>query len=464
MSKVFDEFEAMYQRMIMSAANSAENDDRVDYKKKFTEDEDYETFTYGEDEEKSEEESSFEAGRQKGKIEDPGETINFKRYTKRHEHKYTESEMEEIRRNCMSTIVHDYGEHDVYHMSDKERAENDMLSEISLKIATLKSSYRKVNEYVEAMRIVMQAWAILEKHNYIHTREEFYEMVADGRIVSNRIIMPKLRRMNKYNIDLIIKYISNPELDANDLNPVKEIEKDSFYDQFLTDEEYEKQEEKDLERLLSEEDIKYIDDYYDEPERIEVKDIPYKYIKGYDRRQFLGKKKLSKKERYFVEGLHDILNKIQNNPANSEGMYSRSYLIANSLFDTEDQPKDFWDDKRFEGSWANKYDVELYDLMTREELLKEHPSDDRYLTYGDKELASFWNILEENGFNVMDLRGKVDKGSRSYEEEKSRVATKKNKKMEAEIAQRITKLNNNKEFKKLIGKAEDALNKFYNEQ
>ena len=129
------------------------------------------------------------------------EEVHFKRYTKKRAHKYTESEMKAIRESCVSTIVHDYGERDIYHLSDEERRKNDMLAELSMKLSGVKRVYRKVNEYVEAMRIVVEAWQLLEKNNYIHTRDEFFDLVADGTIVSSRIVMPKLKKSDQYNMD-----------------------------------------------------------------------------------------------------------------------------------------------------------------------------------------------------------------------------------------------------------------------
>ena len=38
---------------------------------------------------------------------------------------------------------------------------------------------------------------------------------------------------------------------------------------------------------------------------------------------------------------------------------------------------------------------------------------------------------------------------------------KENKKIESALLQRITKLNNSPKFKKIVGKAENALNKYY---
>ena len=160
------------------------------------------------------------------------EEVHFKRYTKKRAHKYTESEMKAIRESCVSTIVHDYGERDIYHISDEERRKNDMLADLSMRLSTVKRVYNKVDQYIEAMRVVVEAWELLEKNNYIHTKDEFFEMVAEGTIISNRIIMPKLKKADRYNMDTIIMYISNPELDAKDLLPKKNTVRDNWYDQF----------------------------------------------------------------------------------------------------------------------------------------------------------------------------------------------------------------------------------------
>lgn len=390
------------------------------------------------------------------------EDVYFKRYSKRREHKYTETEMEQIRKSCELTIVHDYGENDIYHLSDEEREANDMLSELSMKLACLKRTYRKVDQYIEAMRVVVQAWELLEeKGNYIHTREEFFQMVSEGKIVSNRIIMPKMKRIDDYNMDMIIKYISNPELDPSDLVPVK-IE-DDWYDNLLSDE----SEEDEMMRLLSPDDFQFIQEYEDNPPKIKVRDINPKLIKGYDRRGFGSsrrrKKKLGKNERYIQESLHDILNRIQNNEANRGPGYLSSSLITNSIFDVEKAEKSVWDDLYFDGSWANDNDVFLYDLAVREELLRQHPYKVNYMTFADQELAKFFKILEENGINTIDLRRKMNCSENGVDSMKVKANKKENKKVEAALIERITQLNNSAKFKKIVSKAEEALNKQFDQ-
>lgn len=397
------------------------------------------------------------------------EDVHFKRYSKPRQHKYTEKEMTQIRESCVGSIVHDYGESDIYHLSDEERAANDMLNELGMKLGGLKRTYRKIDQYIEAMRIVVQAWEMLEeKGNYIHSRDEFFRMVAEGKIVSNRIIMPKLKKMDAYNVDMIIKYISNPDLDPSTLVPEPEEDEDRWYDDILLSDEERETEEDEMLRLLSPDEFEFIERYKDDPPEIKVKDIKPSLIKGYDRRDFgrrlsKKKKKGNKTERYITEGLHEILNKIQNNEVNHRRDSTRSRMITHSMFEVDKPEKDVWDDLYFDGSWANDDDLFLYDLAVREELLKQHPAKQAYLTFADSQLADFFKILESNGINTIDLRRKMEVptgGTMAIEEKRAKKA---NKKVESALIQRITELNKNSKFKKIVSKAEDALNKQFNQ-
>lgn len=383
------------------------------------------------------------------------ESVHFKRYSKPREHKYTEREMIEIRNSCQRTIVHDYGEFDIYHISDEERARNDHLAEISMKLAKLKRTYRQVDQYIEAMRTVFEAWNLLEKKNYLHSKDEFYKMISDGRIVSNRIIMPKLKGMDKYNVDMIIRYISNPELDPSHLVPKKtERDHDSL---FYEDTPYESAEDL-IRRYLSEEEAEFIFNC-EEPPRIEIAPIKTKYIKGYDRRSSKKKRKGNKREQYIKESLSEMLNKIQN--GNHYKDNGNSYMVTHSLFEPQKKEKSLWDNLRFNGSWSDESAVQLYELMVNEELLKQNIGigRERHLTYADKELQKFFKILEDNGVSVIELRRKIDVANQDSKK-KERLTKKENKKVESAIIQRITKLNNDPKFKKITKKAEDALNNY----
>ena len=136
------------------------------------------------------------------------EVFHYKRYNQGKQHVYTEQELEQIKASCINTLVHDYSSQDEYHLTDEERLKNDNLKELEIKLSKLKTIYRQVDQYVIAMRTVMEAWKILEeKENILFSEPEFYKMIKEGKISHPRVPMPKLKNADKYNLDLIITYI-----------------------------------------------------------------------------------------------------------------------------------------------------------------------------------------------------------------------------------------------------------------
>lgn len=389
------------------------------------------------------------------------EDVHFKRYSKKRVHKYTETEMNKIRKECESVIVHDYSERDEYHLSDEERAELDALAEIRMKLGTLKCTYRKIDQYINAMRIVIEAWEMVEeKENFLHSKEEFFNMVHDGRIVHSGIVMPKMKGLDKYNMDLIIKYIANSELDPTDLAPIKQQAYDSFYDEEWNEE----SEEEEMERLLDPEEVQFIIDAdKDNMPEIELHEIKPSLLKGIDARNMLfsrgRKKKKGKKDKYYKDNLHDLLRKIQNNPAlRTDNYFTASYMITQSMFAPEKEEKSFWDDLYYDGSWTDKDELFLYDLAIKEELASQKCPGDRFVNYGERDLQKFFRAMEENGMNVIELRRRMSMSEDNLERERNSHRRKENKKIEQALLQRVIKLNKSDKFRKLIVKAEKAIN------
>jgi len=382
------------------------------------------------------------------------EVFHYHRYNVGKEHVYTEQELEEIKKSCMNTLVHDYSMNDEYHLTDEERMKNDNLKELSVKLAKLKTIYRQVDQYIVAMRTVMEAWKILEeKENVLFSEPEFYKMIREGKISHPRVPLPKLKNMDKYNLDLIITYISNPELDPEDLVPKQQPK----YDPWAEDEDDETEEDK-MNRLLDDNELQFIIDNADNPPEFEVLPMKEKYIRGYKKTLFSKKKKKgSKVDRRIQKDVHALLNKIQSDPNNFRGSGStRSYLMTNDLFTPKEKDDSFWDDVRFHGDWSNKYDVELYNILERLKLSELPCPGKSYTSYADQEVNKFFMIMEANGINTIELRQKLSKGIYINDVVESNKR-KENKKLEARIVQRITKLNNNSKFKKLVAKAEKGL-------
>lgn len=388
--------------------------------------------------------------------DDIEESVHFKRYSKRREHKFTEKEMEEIRNSCRNTIVHDYSEHDIYHMSDEEREKADSLRSISMKVASLKRIYRKPDQYIEAMRIYVDAWQVLEKEeNFLYSKSEFFKMVHDGRIYSNRLIKPELKGATKIDDETLILYLSNPQLDSKDFV----IKQEKVYDDWSgwDDEEDDETEEEKMQRLLSPEEIEWLTKYSDNPPPIEVKPIKKKYIKSYlsgeynKRGRKKKKNKMSKYEKYSMKNLHTLLRKIESNPNNRD--YSqRSHMLTNSMFVLPEREKTFWDDLFYDGSWADKYGCELFDIYVNELIMEQRIPGSTYITYGDRSLSLIFKDLEESGNNVLNLRRVMNKDVEYRQDEEVRESKKKNLKREKAIYNRILNLTQSDKFKKTVEK------------
>jgi hypothetical protein len=137
-------------------------------------------------------------------------------------------------------------------------------------------------------------------------------------------------------------------------------------------------------------------------------------------------------------------------------------MITHNLFEPIKPEKSFWERFRYNGSWTDDTAMELYNLYVREELANEKSPNERYLTYGDKDLEYFFKVLEKNKINTIELRRRIN-GNNSLDfvsEKKQREEKKENKKIESSLIQRISQLNKNGKFKKIIKKAEEAINNY----
>lgn len=357
------------------------------------------------------------------------ENLHFKRYAKKRVHKYTPEEMAQIEKEAQNTIVNDYGSNDFYHISDEERKKNDLLAEISLKLATVKSVYRRFDEYIEAMRIVYKAWEILSEKNYVHSKKEFFKLVAEGRIVSSRIMIPQLKNLKKYDMDLIVRYVSNPELDVSIFKPEEE--------EILSDETFEEEEE----RLLSDDEKELVEKIENEEP---FEEIPVHTLKPKLMNRYLHPKK-GKKVSYTQEVFNQLMNEVR-----TDYNQGNQFLFSSAMF--EEEEKSIYDRVPFKGSWKNDEDVFLYNARLEEAHFDEKVN--RYRTYGDEYLENFFDELERNGIDTIELRKNM-RIERKISNQK--VSSKELKQTEKQILQRIIKLNQDKKFVQMATKAEDKL-------
>lgn len=394
-----------------------------------------------------------------GAYRQPEESVYFRFTDKSRVRKYTDEEMARFREGARRVIVHDYGESDFYHLTDEERERNDQLASISLKLGNLKRIYRSVDKYIEAMRVVYQAWSILAENNLLHTREEFFEYVAKGIIVSNRILTPKLKGITGYNEELLLQYVSNPTLDPKDLLPKQIPDLDDYYYADVEEQKFE------MDCLLSPSEIEYVvrhDELPDE-ERIilPVKPIKRKFLKAYDDQQGLGKRKrkrgMKKVDRDLQPDMTAILKRLVKSDADRNPYAAMSSF--NSLTDIFDasKRKSVWDQVPYAGSWQDDEEVELYELAISEELMREPVPGGGGITEGDQANQIFYRTMESMGISIVDWRRNSIGGDGTYLREKNRRSRKQNRKLERRIISRLGEMQSDPKFKKLIKRSEKSL-------
>lgn len=363
------------------------------------------------------------------------EVVHYKSYKQPRIHRYSEKEMNQIKLECQNTIVHDYGNNDLYHLSDEEKLKNDQLAEISMKLASVKSIYRRLDQYIEAMRIVYKAWEILSEKNFIHSKKEFFKLIAKGKIVSNRIIIPQMKNIKKYNLELIIKYISNPELDASIFAPEDKMEQ--FY---TSDEDLEEE----MDRILTKEDYENIQAYNDNNcGEIKVEELPNKFMKNYLQPKY------DKKKNYHQDVFNQIMN--ENRKVMTLG---NQYIFSSSMFDQKPK-KTAYDKVKFTGSWTNADDVNYYNMMIDEVRLDEPAN--KWRTNADEYINNFYSEMDRVGITWRQTSTQL---TEIQKKENRKASIKENKKIEKDILQRIVNINNNKKFKELSKAAEERLTKF----
>lgn len=399
-------------------------------------------------------------------IQAPEETVYFRRYNgELRQIRYTEAELQSFREGCRAVLVHDYAENDYYHISDEERAKNDKLAVLAMKLGGLKSLYRRVDEYIMAMRVVYEAWSILADTDPLFTRDEFFERVADGRITSPRIPKPTLKGIDKYNQDLLFQYIANPKLDPKDLLPPSD--DDLYNNDYLYGE---SDEEWNLEtmRLLDYDEIEAVR-YYEKGDpnyNIPVQTVKKKYMKVYrDSLDYgIGKKKknkFKKGEKKFAKSTIAMLKKIQGNQNRrsylSGGVYDFGFT---DIFAEREREKTVYEKIPYRGSFRNNDALWLYNLTVDTEKMSMPTKTNPHKTYGDVRWERFFRDLEESGVNTISLQRMLDEvrypkmDPRQNQLDQKREH-KQNRKVEKKIINRIIALSDNPKFKKLIKKTEE---------
>lgn len=425
--------------------------------------------------------------------------------SKRVQKKWTEKELKDIRDSCNITYVRDYSLKDPYHLSDEERAERDVLREIRRDLNKVKAGYSDVAQYVLAMRTVVKAWELLAKKNQFYSLDEFFELVGCGEIVSPAIPHVELSNRKDYNAERLIEYISNPELDVNELIPdteenqliadnvivsendrsydkYKEEFKKEHYDEYYGEVDLDTIDDDELERINNEFEadshyyaVEKVDkdnmkryfsvsemndiQAHTEDDVIRAKPLEKKFIKNYNNKgihRYRQKNKLSKTDRRIAKDIHYSLRRLE-----SMERHNIDYIGGMDDMFVGIKPRKSMLDKdfTFRGSLQNKYDVELFEMEQFDEYMRSPSNSRQYQTNGSRLTEIFFDKSEENDLNMMKMRRSLNRNVDERNKLIDAKTRKENKKNESRIISRLIKYQESKRFKKEAAKAEAKLNK-----
>ena len=409
-------------------------------------------------------------------------------------HKYTAKEMERFREESKRSYVRDWGYGDPYHMSEEERARQDQLNEIRLELNTVKSIYSKPEPFIEAMRIVMKAWSIFAENNLLYSYDEFMKMVAEGKISSPGITEPRLKYMNRYNLDRLAMFISNPNLDVNTFFPKENVQsiKDYLYDddinekfeayveefmsaveeEDLTDEEMNIATEHaqeyasarirgdQLRKLIPEKQVEAIIAYQKNPTPMRFKYLPNKYVREYNNKNASlftrrRKQKMNKWEQQFSKSINAVFKGIESQEAGDVSGYSTAAFLDSKIM--EHKPHKSFGIPR--GATDSKYGSILNDMRTEYELMDMHSIDAPTYTIQRKYMGEIVRYIENLDINVTDLSRNlygIDTID-PYNDRDTRAKKISNRKNETKVLEKVLGLTKNKRFRKLIAQREEDM-------
>ena len=422
--------------------------------------------------------------------------------------KYSQKELDAIRESCKCVYVRDYAEQDPYHLSDKEREEKDILSDIRRELLQVKSGYNNPRDYVKAMRTVLKAWELVAERNGLYTVDEFFDLVARGRLVSPSIPKVVLSNMKNYNKDMLAEYISNPDLDIDDLQAFDDKEESkaitefndelrrlhSEYKQLFIDthkQEYYKEleglkedskeyikkksaidEELEIDasdfaaervdnykirKFFTREEVEEMIKYKENPTPMKVYNLDDKYIKDYDHKgsHKLGKKKLKKTDRLIAKDVHLALNLMETKIKHTDNLWMPT---MDSMFGPNKPNKTIVNGFKVKGSLSKKSNYELLRMQQLDDHMSSTDPDNRFQTNGTAMTENMIDTCEQYyDMNMKPLRARLNMTVDGRDRLITDKIRKENKKKEYAIINKWIKLSESKAFKKEAAKRENQL-------
>ena len=144
--------------------------------------------------------------------------------TKKKTFTFPESKLKELRETYQTVVVRDF--YDDYHMSDEQKLKEFDLYDVFNPIRKHKTKYRKIEEYIKAVRECYKfVVAMAKKNRLIMDPEEFIHGVFTGDIQIAQLTFPKYMGPDRKDINWgeVTRYVLDDSLDPKDLSDKKDV-------------------------------------------------------------------------------------------------------------------------------------------------------------------------------------------------------------------------------------------------
>ena len=347
-------------------------------------------------------------------------------------------------------VVHDFG--DEYHLSEEERIAKNKFYEAFKVFSKCKHKYRKLDEYVKAMREALKCLDFVAQNNGVYPPDKFKKLYFRDKIAINGLTLPQFKGKERKSIswDYLTEFI------LSDSDP-SEILPNNKYDEILTSDELEDLEDKlfskgELERILRplteeeelEQSLPFDVDEDDQDDKNVVVFLNNKQTKKLIKAQpeFIHEIKEMRRDRKKIERMSRFVYDITQDDIEAIARYDSKHNFQSP----SDVPK-------FKGDLMNDNDYNRY-LLELEYFEQENVKVNYYGKLKSleqiKELE-LKQLLEKNNWNIRNLYGNKEK------EAKLRKIRKREKKREQEIRDKLVAVQERR--KRRLGEEEEIPSK-----
>lgn len=355
---------------------------------------------------------------------------------------FPESKLKELRETYQTVVVRDF--YDEYHMSDEQKLKEFDLYDVFNPIRKHKTKYRKIEEYIKAVRECYKfVVAMANKNRLIMNPDEFIHGVFSGEIEIAQLSFPKYIGPDKKDINWseVTRYVLDDTLNPKDLSDKKEVN-------YLPVDVYENPEDH-LNEYFTDEEVSFIFNAKDDNQS-----NTFSYDETYDDVTTdvvlpASKKKIKK----LMKDMPDLIRPVKNATKNllvDEAMHDFARDLRADAFEyisELDEKRGFMASDRmpkFRGNIMSKDDVNryLYQLEEFEENYTRINYNGKFITVSEYKDEMLKEALVANGWDVTKLYSVKEEMKKQKEE------AKRDEKKEKRLRKKLTRIKERKELRK----------------